>query len=207
MTTQFALGNSDTFWRRVFHGCQGLLIGLFCIAFLADFFARSVFSLDLLALGFPTALVLLAVAVVAWVCRGAGRRRWYQLPLLVVWLLLFAGIYRTNWPMRWSFGASTSALDRLAERVAAGQTPSLPTRAGAYLIRAVDTRPVSGGVAVCLWSYPPERHHIGFVQRPRRGHTGCQSLDAQSIKPPLTPLRSRLTGPKYGFIGFYASAW
>jgi hypothetical protein len=105
----------------VFQCCQGLLIGLVCLAFLADFFARSMFSLDLLALGFPTALVLLVVAVVAWVCRGAERRRWYQLALLVVWVLLFAGIYRTSWPMRWSFAASTPALDRLAEQVAAGQ--------------------------------------------------------------------------------------
>ena len=166
MTTQCGLGISDTVWRRVFQSCQGLLIGLVCIAFLADFFAKSMFSLDLLALGFPTALLLLAVAVVAWVCRGAERRRWYQLALLVVWVLLFAGIYRTSWPMRWSFAASTPALDRLAEQVAAGQTPALPTRAGAYLIRAVETRPVSGGVAICLWSYPPERHHIGFVQSP-----------------------------------------
>jgi hypothetical protein len=111
----------------------------------------------------PTALLLVAVAVVAWVCRGAERRRWYQLALLPVWLLLFAGIYRTSWPMKLSFAASTPALDRLAEQVAAGQTPSLPTSAGAYLIRAVETRPVSGGVAICLWTAPPD---IGFVQSP-----------------------------------------
>ena len=166
MTAQCGVGISDTIWRRVFQCCQGLLIGLVCLAFLADFFARSMFSLDLLALGFPTALVLLAVAVVAWVCRGAERRRWYQLALLVVWVLLLAGIYGTSWPMRWSFAASTPALDRLAEQVAAGQTPSLPTRAGAYLIRAVETRPVSGGLAICLWTAPPERQHVGFVQSP-----------------------------------------
>ena len=169
MTTESRLGSSDTFWRRVFQCCQGLLIGLVCIAFLADFFAKSIFSLDLLALGFPTALLLLAVAVVAWVCRGAGRRRWYQLALLLVWLILFLGIYPTSWPMRLSFAASTPALDRLAEQVAAGQTPSLPARAGAYLIRAVETRPVTGGVAICLWTAPPERHHTGFVQSPVGG--------------------------------------
>ena len=109
MTAQCGVGIGDTVWRKVFQCCQGLLIGLVCLAFLADFFARSMFSLDLLALGFPTALVLLAVAVVAWVCRGAERRRWYQLALLVVWVLLFVGIYGTSWPMRWSFAASTPA--------------------------------------------------------------------------------------------------
>ncbi len=166
MTTQCCLGSSDTVWRGVFQCCQGLLIGLVCTAFLAEFFAKSLFALDLVALGVPTALLLLAVAVVAWVCRGAQRRRWYQLALLLVWLLLLAGICRTSWPMRLSFAASTPALDRLAEQVAAGQMPSLPTRAGVYLIRAVETRPVSGGVAICLWTYPPERHHVGFVQSP-----------------------------------------
>ena len=160
------MGISDTVWRGVFQCCQGLLLGLVAMAFLADFFAKSMFSLDLLALGFPTALLLLAIAVVAWVCRGAGRRRWYQLVLLPVWLLLFAGIYRTSWPMRLSFAASTPALDRVPEQVAAGQTPSLPTRAGAYLIRAVETRPVSGGVAICLWTAPPEGQHVGFVRSP-----------------------------------------
>ena len=153
-------------WRRIFLCCQGLLIGLVCIAFLADFFAMSVFALDLLALGTPTALLLVSVAGVAWVYRGAERRRWYHLALLVVWLLLCAGMVRTNWPMRLSFAASTPALDRLAEQVAAGETPSLPTRAGAYLIRALETRPAGGGVAVCLWTAPPEGQHVGFVRSP-----------------------------------------
>ena len=166
MTTQCGLGISDTVCRGVFQCCQALLIALVCIAFLADLFAKSMLVLFFGAFGGLLALVLLVTAVAAWVCRAAERRRWYQLALLVVWLLLFVGIYRTSWPMRWSFAASTPALDRLAEQVAAGQTPSLPTRAGAYLIRAVETRPVSGGVAICRWSYPPERHHIGFVQSP-----------------------------------------
>ncbi|HWH69951.1 MAG TPA: hypothetical protein VNT26_11225 [Candidatus Sulfotelmatobacter sp.] len=185
MTAQSDSGNLDLVWRRVFQCCQGLLIGLVCTAFLADFFAKSMFRLDLLALGFPTALLLLVVAVVAWVCRGAGRRRWYQLALLLVWLLLFVGIYRTGWPMRWSFAASTPALDRLAEQVAAGQTPSLPTRAGAYLIRAVETRPVSGGVAICLWSYPPENHHIGFVRSPA------------GVTPQVNPWTHRQLSPRW----------
>ncbi len=160
---------SCSVWWRVFQCCQGLLIGLICIAFLAEFFAKSVFALDLVALGTSMALLLLAVAVVACVCRGAERRRWYQLPLLLVWLLLFVSIFRTSWPMRLLFAASTPALDRLAEQVAAGQTPSLPVRAGAYLIRAVETQPVSGGEAICLWTAPTERHRIGFVRSPVGG--------------------------------------
>lgn len=185
MTAQSGLGIRDTACLRVFQCCQGLLIGLVCIAFLADFFAKSIFCLDLLALGVPAALLLLAVAVVAWVCRGAERRRWYQLPLLLVWLLLFAGVFRTSWPMRLSFAASTPALDRLAQQVAAGQTPSLPTRAGAYLIRAVEMRPISGGVAICLWTAPPERHHVGFVQSPA------------GVTPQVNPWTHRQLSPRW----------
>ena len=57
----------------------------------------------------------------------------------------------------------------LCQQVAAGQTPSLPARAGAYLIRAVETQPVSGGVAICLWTAPTERRRIGFVRSPVGG--------------------------------------
>ncbi len=166
MTAQSGSGSSDRVSRRVFHCCQGLLIALVCIAFLAEFFAKRLFVLFFVAFGMLTALVLLAAAVVAWVCRGAEHRRWYQLAPLLAWPLLLWSILFTSWPMKLSFAASTPALDRLAEQVAAGQTPSLPTRAGAYLIRAVETRPVSGGLAICLWTAPPERQHIGFVQSP-----------------------------------------
>lgn len=185
MTVQSDSGITDTFWRSVFQCCQGLLIGLICIAFLADFFAKSRLSDDLVALGVPTALLLLAAAVVAWVCWGAARRRWYQLALLLVSLLLFLSIFRTHWPMRLSFAASSPALDRLAEQATAGQMPSLPTRAGAYLIRAVETRPVTGGVAICLWSYPAKGQRIGFVRSPI------------GVTPDVNPLTHRQLSPRW----------
>ncbi len=166
MTAQSGLGINDTVWRGVFQWCQGLLSGLVGVAFLAEFFAKTTLVLLFGAFGGLMALVLLAAAVGAWVCRGAECRRWYQLVLLLAWPVLLASILFTSWPMRLSFAASTPALDRLAEQVAVGQTPSLPTRAGAYLIRAVETRPVSGALAICLWTAPPERQHVGFVQSP-----------------------------------------
>lgn len=189
MTIQSGLGSSDTFWRRVFQCCQGLLIGLVCIAFLAEFFAKSTFLLFFVVIGVPTALLLLVAAVVAWVCRGAGRRRWYQLALLLVWVLLFGSIFRTSWPMKLSFAASTPALDRLAEQVAAGQTPALPTRAGAYLIRAVETRPANGGVAICLWTAPPKGQHVGFVQSPA------------GVTPNVNPWTHRQLSPRWHHFG------
>ncbi len=166
MTAQCGSGTRDRVWRGVLHSCQALLVGLVCVAFAAEFFAQSTFVLFFGAFGGLTALALLVAAVVAWVCQGAERRRWPQLGLLLAWPLLLASMLFTSWPMKLSFAVSTPALDRLAEQVAAGQTPSLPTRAGAYLIRAVETRPVSGGLAICLWTARPERQHVGFVQSP-----------------------------------------
>ncbi len=166
MNAHCVLAIDETTWHRLFQCCQGLLIGCVCVAFLADFFDKSMFVLLLGAFGGPIALLLLLAAVVALVCRGAERRRSYQVALLLAWPLLLASVLFTSWPMKLSFAASTPALDRLAEQVATGQTPPLPTRAGAFLIHAVETRPVTGGLAICLWTSPPHRGHIGFVQSP-----------------------------------------
>ena len=112
------------------------------------------------------ALVLVGTALFAVLRRSTQRRRWYEIAILLASPLLVASILFTNWPMKLSFTASRPALDRLAEQVVAGQTPALPTRAGAYIIHAVETRAVSGGQAICLWTAPLKRQHVGFVQSP-----------------------------------------
>jgi hypothetical protein len=157
---------SDTARRRVFQCCQWLLIVWAGISFLASFFAKLMGLMFIGLFGAPIALAALGAAVLAWARQSGERRRWFHVPLLFVWPLLVASIQITNWPMKLSFAASTPALDRLAERVAAGQMPPLPTRAGAYTIHAVEARPVSGGQAICLWTCPVKRGHIGFVQSP-----------------------------------------
>jgi len=161
---------------------------LVCIAFLAEFFAKSMLVLSLGVFGGPAAVLLLVAAVVAWVCRGGERRRWHQLALLPAWVLLLWSMLFTSWPMKLSFAASTPALERLAEQIAAGQTPALPTRAGAYLIRAVETRPVSGGLAICLWTASPERHHVGFVQSPA------------GVTPEVNPWTHRQLSPRWHYF-------
>ena len=189
MTTESRLGGSETIAARVFQWCQGLLIGLVCIAFLAEFFAKSMFVLFFGAFGGMTAVLILVIGIMAWLCRGAGRRRWYQLALLPAWVLLLWSILFMSWPMKLSFTASTPALERLAEQVAVGQTPGLPTRAGAYLIRAVETRPVSGGLAICLWTAPPEHQHVGFVRSPA------------GVTPPFNPWTRRQLSPRWHHFG------
>ncbi len=169
--------------------CQGLLIGLVCVGFLTEFFAKSTFLLFFGAVGGLMALAILVAAVAAWVGLGPGRRRWHQLALLLAWPVLLVSILSTSWPMRLSFAASTPALDLLAEQVATGQTPSLPTRAGAYFIRAVETRPVDGGVAICLWTVPPQRQHVGFVQSPA------------GVTPHVNPWTHRQLSPRWHYFG------
>jgi hypothetical protein len=60
-------------------------------------------------------------------------------PLTTLW---------TFWPLRVAFLISGPALERLADRVAAGQAPSFPARAGLYCIRGSATDPVSGNIAL-----------------------------------------------------------
>jgi hypothetical protein len=165
MTAQFKFGMGGAAWPHVFNWCRWLLIGWVGVVFVAAFFAMGFTVLWSILFGAPVGLGALLVGVVALVCGKFERRRWPQIALLVACPLVAASIGFTNWPMRLSFAASTPALDRLAQQVAAGQTPSLPTRAGAYVVRAVQTEPVSGGVAVCLWT-KPQYGHIGFVQSP-----------------------------------------
>jgi hypothetical protein len=143
-----------------------LLVGWLSIVFVAGFFAKLMSVMFISVFGAPVALAALLIAVIAWRCWKSQRRRWPQIALLLACPLLVASILFTNWPMRLSFATSAPALDRLAEQVASGQLPILPGRAGVFTISSVETRPVSGGLAVCLWTSPLKRGHIGFVRSP-----------------------------------------
>ena len=166
MTAQSAFRLSPFVRRQAFQCCSWLLIAWLCIVFVAGFFARLMSVMFISVFGAPVALAALLIAVIAWICWKSEGRRWHQLILLLACPLLVASILFTNWPMRLSFAASAPALDRLADQVVSGQTPALPGRAGAFTITAVETRPISGGVAVCLWTSPPSRGHVGFVRSP-----------------------------------------
>ena len=115
------------------------------------------------------AFVALVTAIVAWARWKARPRRWLALGGLLCCPLLVATMLVTQWPMKLSFALSRPALDRLADAVAAHRAPALPQRAGAYVIHAVETRPVAedtNGLTVCLWMLPLERQHVGFVRSP-----------------------------------------
>jgi hypothetical protein len=76
-------------------------------------------------------------------------------PLVTLW---------TFWPLRAAFLISLPALDRLADRVAAGQTVPFPVRAGLFRVVGSATDPKTGSVGLITNSNPSGRS--GFVRYP-----------------------------------------
>jgi len=100
-----------------------------------------------------------------------GRPRLLARTAIVLYVALIFTTVVTQWPSGVVFLASRSALDRLADRVGAGNPPPPPVRAGRYWIvaYAVDAR--SGNVALITDPNPSGRS--GFVRvRPGASHYG-----------------------------------
>jgi hypothetical protein len=101
-------------------------------------------------------------------------------PLLTVVLTLSMAVTPlttlwTCWPLRVAFLISRPALERLADRVSAGQAPLFPTRAGLYHIRGAATDPVTGNIALITDANPGGR--AGFVRyQPGTPHGPFSSL-------------------------------
>jgi hypothetical protein len=165
MTAQ-TLGLGTIVWKRLFQFSCCLLVGWTCFVLVAGFLAKLITVMFVTIFGAPVALALLLIAAISWRCWKTKPRRWYRMVLLLASPLLVATVLFTNWPMRLSFAVSQPALDRFADQVAAGHTSTLPKRVGPYTILAVQTEPVKGAQAICLWTTSPKRGHIGFVRRP-----------------------------------------
>ncbi len=168
MSTQH-FGTAPSLSRSVFLWCLWFLIAWTLAIFLTGFLAKLMPMVLLLAFTAPITLVALVTAIVAWTCWKARPRRWLALGGLLFCPLLVATMLLSHWPMKLSFALSKPALNRLADAVAAHRAPALPKRAGAYVIHAVETRPLpegANGLTVCLWMLPVERQHVGFVRSP-----------------------------------------
>ncbi len=120
------------------------------------------------AAGLPTALA----AGSAWARyrrptpRRTGGWAW---AVVVVVVLLPLTIPATLWPLRLAFALSRPALDRLADRVAAGEVIGSPEWAGVYPIVATRRDPTKGNVALLIDADPGGP--TGFVRQggPRPG--------------------------------------
>jgi len=111
-----------------------------------------------LTLGFGAAWATFATR------RKAVRRRSPLLawPLVVVLALEPLTIPLTNWPFRLAFLASKSALDRLADQVAIGQSPRRPVWAGLFLVVGSTIDPATGNVGLVI--DPDSAGRSGFVR-------------------------------------------
>jgi hypothetical protein len=83
-------------------------------------------------------------------------------PLVLVLAILPFTMFFTRWPFHLAFLASTPALDRLADRVAAGQGIASPELAGLFRVVGSDVDPSSGNVGLIIDSDPSGRS--GFVR-------------------------------------------
>jgi hypothetical protein len=111
-----------------------------------------------LILGFGTAWSAAATR------REAVRRRSPLLawPLVIVLAALPLTILFTQWPFHLAFLASKPALDRLADRVAAGHAPGRPVRAGLFMVVNSEVDPTNGNVGLVTDSNSSGRS--GFVR-------------------------------------------
>src|SRR5690349_17630477 len=93
-----------------------------------------------MALGSFCGITMVLGFGVAWATAEAQRGVTHRLSILLACLSvpMLAGapttMLLTAWPHRLAFLASQPALERLADRVAAGQAPHSPAWAGVYLV-------------------------------------------------------------------------
>jgi hypothetical protein len=91
--------------------------------------------------------------------RRSARVAW---PLVFVLAILPLTMVFAQWPFRLAFLASKSALDRLADRVAVGQVPRRPLRAGPFLVVGSVFDPSTGNVGLVTDPNPGGRS--GFIR-------------------------------------------
>jgi hypothetical protein len=90
------------------------------------------------------------------------RSRWIAWPLTIVLALMPLTILITAWPFRLVFFASRPSLERLADRVAAGQAVGFPRWAGGYVVVGSVVDSTTGNVGLIVDADPAGRS--GFVR-------------------------------------------
>jgi hypothetical protein len=140
----------------------GVSVGLVCIYLLsmggsAFIFLVAVFVVPLI-FGFGT----------SWAAEATRKEASNRRAPLWAWLTVFAlgslplTMISTLWPLRMAFLVSRPALNRLADRIAAGETLDRPEWAGLYRIVATRREPQSGNVALIIDDDPAGAS--GFVR-------------------------------------------
>jgi hypothetical protein len=96
----------------------------------------------------------------AWAMAGPDPRRF---PRAAAWSIVIVlgflpiSMMSTLWPLRFAFTLSRPSMDRLADRVAAGETLAFPEWAGLYRIVDAKREPRNGNVALIIDADPSGR--------------------------------------------------
>jgi hypothetical protein len=135
----------------------GLSIYAFNIWGIAGMALASLWGIPLI-LGFGTAWSVAATRGEA-TCRRSPVLAW---SLVIVLATLPLTILFTRWPFRLAFVASKPALNRLADRVAAGQAIRRPVRAGLFVVVSSAVEPTKSNVG--LITDPDPSGRSGFVR-------------------------------------------
>jgi hypothetical protein len=85
----------------------------------------------------------------------------------VIAVALPVSIPSTHWPLRLSFQVCRGGFDRLADRVAAGESVGFPARVGLFEVVESALDPATGNVGLVTESRPGGRS--GFARAPRPG--------------------------------------
>jgi len=110
--------------------------------------------------------VLIAPAIFLGVALACG-----TMPALRLWAMFGSAVAvalsvaLTHWPLRLTFAVSRPALERLADRLEAGETVSSPQWAGLFYVRKAE---INHGGMPCLWLNLEPNGYTGFA-RPSDG--------------------------------------
>ncbi|MFI5456748.1 MAG: hypothetical protein ACHRXM_14980 [Isosphaerales bacterium] len=156
-------------FRRLSALCFGIAAALANVGcFLVCVYRQGIDRVLLMSLVWLVPIPIMLGAGVAWAVNATHRNAVPRRSALVAWpLVLGLGlaplpIMLTRWPLRLAFELSRPALERLADRVAAGQRLAAPEWAGIFYVVGSAVDPASGNVGLIIDSAPTGRS--GFVR-------------------------------------------
>jgi hypothetical protein len=122
----------------------------------------------LMFLGWFLAFPIVISTGVVWASAATRRNARRQRPAVLAWLVVLVSAFLplsmllTFWPFRLAFLASRPALDRLADRVVAGQAVTSPEWVGLFRVVGSAVEPSNGNIGLIIDPDPSGRS--GFVR-------------------------------------------
>ncbi len=156
-------------FRRLSACCFGVVAALInTLSAALCIFLLNLSGVVLISLGWLLAFPIVIGTGAAWATaatrRGAmpHRSSFLAWPFVIVLALLPLTMLLTHWPFHLAFLVSRPALDRLADRVAAGQAVTSPQWAGLFRVVGSAVEPSDGSVGLIIDPDPSGRS--GFVR-------------------------------------------